>query len=119
MPFLRIVLSVVLTVGPALPALADGFFAAGEGGWSHLMDKRTFSEGSPNSAGPQPGLGVQDLWGAGYAVGARLGYQWGPWRLEEEAVFRDNPLSQQLLFSTATGHAVQNGLNTGTSGYRR
>jgi hypothetical protein len=85
-------------LGPpaVMPASADGFFAAGEGGWSHLVDKRTFSEGSPNSAGPQPGLGVQDLWGDGYAVGARLGYQWGPWRLEEEAVFRDNPLSQAL-----------------------
>lgn len=116
---LRLCLSALLTVAPALPAPADGFFAAGEGGWAHLMDKRTFSEGSPNSAGPQPGLGVQDIWGNGYAAGARLGYQWGPWRLEEEGVFRDNPLSRQLLFSTATGHAVQTGVNMGTGGYRR
>jgi OmpA-OmpF porin, OOP family len=118
-PRLRDLLSAVLTVAPALPALADGFFAAGEGGWSHLMDKRTFSEGSPNAAGPQPGLGVQDIWGNGYAAGARFGYQWGPWRLEEEGVFRDNPLSQQLLFSTASGHAIQDGVNTGTGGHRR
>src|SRR5207248_10779099 len=41
-----------------------------------------------------PGLApVRARFGDGFAAGARIGYEWGPWRFEEEYAYRSNDLS--------------------------
>jgi opacity protein-like surface antigen len=108
-----------LSVFWGCPVVGQVFYVGGEGGWTHLLVKRSFDEASESSAGPVPGIGVQDIWGEGYDFGARAGYEWGPWRLEGELVTRDNPVAEQRLYSTAGGTAVSTGINSNVSGERQ
>jgi OmpA-OmpF porin, OOP family len=78
----------VAVLGWALPASAQTliptgsighWYVGGEAGWTHLADE-------PAKAiipvyGPRSD---NEIWNDGFAVGARAGYAWGPWRLEEE-----------------------------------
>src|SRR5580693_2605432 len=49
-----------LSVFWGCPVVGQVFYVGGEGGWTHLLVKRSFDEASESSAGPVPGIGVQD-----------------------------------------------------------
>src|SRR6266481_3056269 len=64
-----------------------------EGGWTSLGNENYNITNFGNN------LGVNRLrtsYDSGYNVGARGGYQWGPWRFEEEYSYRHNGLSNFL-----------------------
>ena len=72
------------TVMSVTSARAQVFYLGGEAGWSVL-------ENQTDSA---PGFApVHKRFDDGYAAGARAGYEWGPWRFEEEYVYHNNGLS--------------------------
>src|SRR6476661_1470924 len=77
-----------------LPAGGAPYFGI-EGGWTGLNDATDHLRG---------GSGFKETFDTGYNVGARAGYEWGPWRLEEEFNFGTNKL---------TGLRGLNGLNLG------
>jgi OmpA-OmpF porin, OOP family len=69
-----------------------------EGGWTSLTSQSEST--SPVSfTGPNggtfttPGFNATPNTDSGFNVGARGGYQWGPWRFEEEYSYRHNSLS--------------------------
>lgn len=86
--WIRLAAGACLAVSAAISA-ADGqaqtFYFGGEAGWSVLenqMDK---------VAGLAP---LRARFDSGFAAGARVGYEWGPWRFEEEYVYRSNDLDR-------------------------
>ena len=86
----------------AMPAGPGAWYFGGEGGWTSLE--------SPQSGkiGPPVGLGISQSFSDGFNVGARAGYEWGPWRFEEEFRFQQNGISNANL----------GGIPTVTSGNR-
>jgi OOP family OmpA-OmpF porin len=66
----------------AMPSGGAWYFGI-EGGWTHLND----------ATGHIAGRSFTERFNDGYNVGARAGYEWGPWRLEEEFNFGTNKLS--------------------------
>jgi OmpA-OmpF porin, OOP family len=69
-------------------ARAQTFYLGGEAGWSVLEDQ----------ADKAPGFApARSRFDSGFAVGARAGYEWGPWRFEEEYVYRSNDLNRLSL----------------------
>ena len=72
------------TVMFATSARAQTFYLGGEAGWSVLE----------NQTDRAPGFApVHKRFDDGYAAGARVGYEWGPWRFEEEYVYHNNGLA--------------------------
>jgi OOP family OmpA-OmpF porin len=69
-------------------ARAQTFYFGGEGGWSTLEDQSNRGKGIANS---------RARFDSGFAAGARAGYEWGPWRFEEEYVYRSNDLNGLTL----------------------
>ncbi len=69
-----------------------------EGGWTSLTSQ-TDTTSAVSFTGPGaatftvPSFGPQANFNSGFNVGARGGYQWGPWRFEEEYSYRHNGLS--------------------------
>ena len=91
-------------MGSLFPTGAPGAWYIGpEGGWTSL----TSNSGSISSVtftGPTGGNftfprrgNVTPNTDSGFNVGARGGYQWGPWRFEEEYSYRRNSLSSVNL----------------------
>jgi OOP family OmpA-OmpF porin len=76
-----------------------------EGGWTSLTSQSdqvspvTFT-GPGGGTFTFPGVSPTANFDSGFNVGARGGYQWGPWRFEEEYSFRRNGLSS---FTSALG----------------
>src|SRR6516164_6006808 len=89
-----------------------------EGGWTSLTSQSestsSVSFGGPgNTPGTTqvfttPGFNATPNINSGFNVGARGGYQWGPWRFEEEYSYRHNSLSNVTLnnfgFTTSGSH---------------
>src|ERR1700758_1971608 len=104
--------------GGIFPTGVPGAWYIGpEGGWTSL----TSQSGSISSAtftGPNGGNftfprrgNVTPNTQSGFNVGARGGYQWGPWRFEEEYSYRNNQLGSVNLngpfggtFTTSGSH---------------
>src|SRR5208282_96916 len=90
--------------GGIFPVGAPGAWNNGpEGGWTSLINSNN-SISPVHFTGPTggtfstPGLGnVSPNFNSGFNVGARGGYQWGPWRFEEEYSYRNNQLSSLNL----------------------
>ena len=61
------------------------WYLGGEAGWTTLEDQ------TDKISGVRAGHKRFD---EGYAAGARGGYQMGPWRFEEEYIYRNNELSR-------------------------
>jgi outer membrane protein OmpA-like peptidoglycan-associated protein len=74
-------LAAALALAPAA-SRADGFYIGGEAGWTQLDDQTD----SVSAAGAPS---VKKSFDSGYALGARVGYEWGPWRFEEEYIFHN------------------------------
>jgi OmpA-OmpF porin, OOP family len=68
------------------------WYIGGEGGWTDLNNQsdRGLPAGFPSAP---PGGRASAHFDDGFNVGARVGYQWGSWRLEEEYSYRENTLS--------------------------
>ncbi len=80
------------------PGVAGAWYIGPEGGWTSLTSQSEST--SPVSfTGPNggtfttPGFNATPNTDSGFNAGARGGYQWGPWRLEEEYSYRHNSLS--------------------------
>src|SRR5216683_6439716 len=69
----------------ATAAQAQTFYLGGEGGWN-VLDNQT-----DRAPGFAP---VHKRFDSGFAAGARAGYEWGPWRFEEEYAYRSNDLNK-------------------------
>jgi len=70
-----------LAVAMALPvgvAQAQTFYLGAEGGWTVLNDQTSTAAGFPSA---------KSRFDSGFAAGARVGYEMGPWRFEEEYAF--------------------------------
>lgn len=75
-----------------LPPGPKAFYFGGEGGWTSLQDQTDRS--TPFVVrGRAFSVGGKATYDDGYNIGARLGFQWGPWRLEEEYSYRNNGLT--------------------------
>jgi OmpA-OmpF porin, OOP family len=75
-----------------------------EGGWTSLTSQSEstspVSFTGPNGATfTTGGANATPNFNSGFNVGARGGYQWGPWRFEEEYSYRNNQLSGSNSFS--------------------
>ncbi len=89
----------------ATPAGPGVWYFGGEGGWTSLD---SFGK---SIAGISATTHVND----GFNVGARAGYEWGPWRFEEEFSFRQNGIthiSAGGLSTTANGNVNEYALMT-------
>ena len=64
-----------------VPARAETLYFGGEGGWTLLQDQKITSAGLPTAT---------ERFNSGFAVGARIGYEEGPWRFEAEYAYRRN-----------------------------
>ncbi len=64
----------------AAPTGPGAWYFGGEGGWTTLE----------NASGNIAGVPFRQRFDDGFNVGARAGYEWGPWRFEEEFNFRQN-----------------------------
>ena len=65
-----------------LPSGPGAFYVGVEGGYTGIEDAHGHIVGS--------GIGFNERRDDGYNVGARVGYEWGPWRLEEEYRYQQN-----------------------------
>src|SRR5258707_8708154 len=65
-----------------LPSGPGAFYLGVEGGFTGIEDERGHVVGS--------GIGFNERRDDGFNVGARFGYEWGPWRFEEEYRFQEN-----------------------------
>src|SRR5260370_39727695 len=77
-----------LVMGVAMSATgaqAQTFYLGGGGGWN-VLDNQT-----DRAPGVAP---VHKRFDSGFAAGARAGYEWGPWRFEEEYAYRSNDLNR-------------------------
>ena len=83
------------------PTGAPGAWYIGpEGGWTSLTSSNSGTVSGVSFTGPNGGTfttpGIANPtrnFNSGYNVGVRGGYQWGPWRLEEEYSYRSNQAS--------------------------
>ena len=68
-------------------ARAQVIYFGAEAGWSNLEDQRDRFKvtGAPRA---------DNRYDSGFAAGARVGYEWGPWRFEEEYAYRSNDLNR-------------------------
>jgi OOP family OmpA-OmpF porin len=64
---------------------AQIFYLGGEAGWNALENE---TDRAPGFAA------VHKRFDSGFAAGARAGYEWGPWRFEEEYAYRSNDLDR-------------------------
>lgn len=79
--------------GPFPPGM---FYLGPEGGWTHLNSQTETGNFTIRRAGPilvTRGFSATTNYNSGYNAGARGGYEWGPWRFEEEYSYRNNNLS--------------------------
>jgi OmpA-OmpF porin, OOP family len=65
-----------------LPSGPGAVYVGVEGGYTGIEDAHGHIVSS--------GIGLNERRGDGYNVGARIGYEWGPWRLEEEYRYQNN-----------------------------
>ena len=77
----------------AAPGGPGAWYFGGETGWTMLENQTGKTTG---------GVKVKESWGDGFSVGARTGYEWGPWRLEEEFRFITNDLQSLTLGANKT-----------------
>ncbi|HTT81600.1 MAG TPA: OmpA family protein [Stellaceae bacterium] len=61
-----------------MPSGQGQFYIGGEGGWTSLGNT------SGSVTGPGPLTHFAEKFNDGFNAGGRIGYEWGPWRFEEE-----------------------------------
>ena len=89
-----------------------------EGGWTSLSSSNNGTVSGVSFTGPNGGTfttpgaaNPQRNFDSGFNAGARGGYQWGPWRLEEEYSYRHNQASS--FTSSISGLTTSGGHGSG------
>src|SRR5271155_2963304 len=80
----------------AAPSGPGAWYFGGEAGWASL----------DNPSGHVAGVHLQENYSSGFATGVRGGYEWGPWRLEEEFRYANTSLNS---INAGGFHASANG----------
>src|SRR3954452_8749868 len=121
--------ALAVTLGGAVGAEAQfltmpsggAFYVGGEGGWTWLNSSTLHPTGTfSNVIG---GRSVKENFSGGPVAGLRAGYEWGPWRLEEEFAYRingiDNISGGNDIFTNVSGnrtsYAFMTNLMVGTN----
>jgi len=99
-----------LLVAPSGPG---AWYFGGQGGWTNLDDQ---SGGVGLKAGGS--IRVKESWDDGFNAGVRAGYEWGPWRFEEEFSFQSNGLHSLSLGAPGALPAWPAGSSTAVTGNR-
>src|SRR2546430_15810702 len=60
----------------------EGFYFGPEGGWTGLQGTKSSVTGTNPVTGQSVTVPINQSFDSGWNVGARAGYQWGPWRFE-------------------------------------
>jgi len=68
----------------------QGFYFGPEGGWTGLQGTKTSITGTNPITNQTATFPINQSFNSGWNVGARAGYQWGPWRVEGEYSHRQN-----------------------------
>jgi opacity protein-like surface antigen len=68
----------------------EGFYFGPEGGWTGLQGTTSSVTGTNPVTGQSVTFPINQSFDSGWNVGARAGYQWGPWRFEGEYSHREN-----------------------------
>jgi OOP family OmpA-OmpF porin len=102
------------------PGTPGAFYIGPEGGWTKLTDQTDTINGRivstvPGQALSLPRRSVTANFDSGFNVGGRLGYQWGPWRFEEEYSYRRNALSSP---GGLGGNGGLDGVVTSSAGFQ-
>jgi OmpA-OmpF porin, OOP family len=74
------------------------FYVGGQGGWSTLNNPSGTATGIVGNQGRSTSYNLKN--DDGFNVGLRAGYEWGPWRLEEEFTYRKNDFTRAALGGT-------------------
>ncbi len=105
----------------AMPSGPGTWYFGGEGGWTNLENQG--GRFALNSG--LPATNLRERYNEGLNTGVRGGYEWGPWRFEEEFSFQTNGLnavgigpSLSLLPAGVAGLGNVGGTTTGVSGNR-
>jgi outer membrane protein OmpA-like peptidoglycan-associated protein len=77
----------------ASPAGPGAWYIGGEGGWTSLE----------NQTGHFGDASLKAHYDSGFNIGARAGYEWGPWRFEEEFRYQQNELKSLSFGSNTLG----------------
>ena len=77
-----------------VPARAETLYFGGEGGWTLLDDQKIRGAGLPATT---------ERFDSGFAAGARIGYEEGPWRFEAEYAYRRNEADRITIGGTTIG----------------
>src|SRR6266404_5336496 len=95
------------------PGTPGAFYIGPEGGWTKLTNQTDtingqIVTGTGGAALSIPRRTITANFDSGFNVGGRLGYQWGPWRFEEEYNYRRNGLSS-LSATGIFGNTITSG----------
>jgi OmpA-OmpF porin, OOP family len=80
----------------AMPSGPGSWYFGGEVGWTHLDPEKG---GLALTTGGT--VNARESWNEGFNTGVRGGYEWGPWRFEEEFRFQTNGLHSLTLGPSA------------------
>jgi OmpA-OmpF porin, OOP family len=79
------------------------FYLGGEGGWTDLQGTRSSISGTNPRTGQSFSFPINQSFDGGFNVGARAGYQMGPWRFEGEYSYRQNTNNGTALGTRVNG----------------
>src|SRR5229473_507123 len=83
------------------PSGPGSWYFGGQVGWT-MLDSERGSLGRTAAAGGGS-LTLRENWNDGFNTGVRGGYEWGPWRFEEEFSFQTNGLHSLGLSAASPG----------------
>jgi opacity protein-like surface antigen len=101
--------------GPFPPGL---FYLGPEGGWTHLSSHTNSGNVTLrrlNGTLHTVPFSETSSYDAGFNAGVRGGYQWGPWRFEEEWSYRNNNFSDLTGFIARRGFAGNSDVFSGNT----
>jgi OOP family OmpA-OmpF porin len=82
----------------AMPGGPGAWYFGGSVGWTSLED-----QSGPLARNIGGTIRVRQTFDEGFNVGARAGYEWGPWRFEEEFRFLTNGLDRLTIGAPGSG----------------
>jgi OmpA-OmpF porin, OOP family len=95
--------AVALAAAFTAPVAQAQFYLGGEGGWTGLEGTRSSINGTNPITKQTFSFPINQSFNDGFNVGARAGYQMGPWRFEGEYSYRQNASNATALGSRLNG----------------
>jgi outer membrane protein OmpA-like peptidoglycan-associated protein len=102
--------SLMLAAAVAVPQARAQFYIGGEGGWTGLEGTKSNITGTNPITGGAVNIPINNSFDSGFNVGARAGYQFGPWRVEGEYSYRQNGSNGTALGARVNGTVDTNSL---------